>query len=225
MRYASCCLVVVMFCAIGSRAGAQVSSQEQNLLAGNTGDVAGLLGAASAPADSARPSSPASSSDPQQAGVQGVFANYNWQAYLGYSFVRFYAAPGITANRNGFNYSMQYFYKAGWFGGDGEFAATFGSYNNYSSKFLMGMGGPRARWSAPRGIELWAHGLVGETHFSPRFAYGSQGAFGYEIGGGIDIDAHHRRLAYRVQADMVGTLFYNTRQYSPKISAGLVYKF
>jgi len=203
----------------------RVSAQHQNLLTDNTEGVASLVETAAAAPDAARSSDPASSSDPQQSGVQGVFPNYDWQAYLGYTFVRFYAAPGITANRNGFNYSMQYFYKAGWFGGDGEFAATFGSFNNYSSKFLMGMGGPRVRWSGPRGVELWAHGLVGQTHFSPRFPYGNQDAFGYEIGGGVDIDTHHRRLAYRFQADMVGTLFYNTYQYSPKISAGLVYKF
>ena len=223
MRYLNCCLGVVMFCAVAVSVNAQASTQGQDLLTDYVGG-AGLVGPTNV-ADAAGTLGPVPSADPQQPDVKGVFQKYNLQAYLGYTFVRFYAAPSVTANRNGFNYSMQYFYKGGWFGGDGELAVTFGSLNGFSSKFLMGMGGPRVRWSGPRGIELWAHGLGGTSHFSPRTAYGNQDAFGYEAGGGIDIDAHHRRLAYRAAVDMVATHFYNTYQYSPKISAGLVYKF
>ena len=52
-----------------------------------------------------------------------------------------------------------------------------------------------------------------------------QAAFAYEAGGGIDINAHHQKWAYRFAGDMVGTRFFSTNRFSPKISAGIVYKF
>jgi hypothetical protein len=50
-------------------------------------------------------------------------------------------------------------------------------------------------------------------------------AFSLELGGGVDLMPRHRRLGYRLQADMVATRFFGTYQYSPKISAGIVFKF
>jgi hypothetical protein len=161
----------------------------------------------------------------QQSDVVKVLPSYNWQVFGGYTFIRFHASPIIVASRNGFSYSVQYFYKKGWFGGDGEFVAAFGSVSGFSSHFLTGMGGARVRWLASGGVELWGHGLAGTSHFSPRTPYGNQDAFGYEVGGGVDITAHHRHFAYRVQGDMVGTRFYSANQYSPRISTGVVLKF
>ena len=161
--------------------------------------------------------------DPPQ-GVYGVREVFDWQAYLGYTYVRFYEVPGTTQNKNGFNYSMVYFFKK-WIGADGEFVSTFGSQTGTSSHLLLGMGGGRFRWSAPRDIELWAHGLAGASDFTPQTPYGGQTSLGYEVGAGIDINAHHRRLAYRVSVDMVGTRYFGTYQYSPKASAGVVFKF
>jgi hypothetical protein len=81
------------------------------------------------------------------------------------------------------------------------------------------------RWSAPRGLELWAHGLVGASHYTPQTAYGNQGAFAYEVGGGLDVTGHHRRFAYRFEANMIGTKYFNTYQVSPMGAAGVVFKF
>jgi hypothetical protein len=160
---------------------------------------------------------------PQQ-DVQGVFQNFNWQAYLGYSYVRFWETPGIQVNTNGVNFGVVYYFKD-WIGADGEFVGTFGSQYGDTAKFLLGMGGGRLRWSAPRGLELWAHGLVGGSHYLPQTANGGQGALAYEFGGGVDINAGRRRWAYRFSADVVGTRYFNTYQYSPKFSAGIVFKF
>jgi hypothetical protein len=169
---------------------------------------------------SSMPSEPAAL--PQ--GVYGVFQNFNWQAYMGYTFVRFTELPGAALNENGFNYSIVYYFK-NWVGADGEFVATFGSQSGSASRFLVGAGGPRFRLSSSRGVEFWAHALVGASHFTPQTAYGKETALGYEVGGGIDISAHHRRWAYRVEADAVGTQFFSTYQISPKLSAGVVFKF
>ena len=158
-------------------------------------------------------------------GVQGVFPGYNWQAYIGYTYVRFFEVPNTTVNSNGFNCSMTYFHNGGWFGGDGEFVAAFGSQSNRTSALLLGMGGARVRWSESRRLNLWAHALAGGSHLTPRTPYGSEAALGYELGGGVDLNTHYERLAYRIQADAVGTRYFGTYQFSPKISVGVVYKF
>jgi hypothetical protein len=160
---------------------------------------------------------------PQQ-DVQGVFQSFKWQAYLGYTYVRFYQTPGVTLNTNGLNFGIVYYLKD-WIGADGEIVATFGSQYGDTAKFLLGMGGARFRWSAPRGLELWAHGLLGGSHYLPQTAFGGETALAYELGAGVDVNAGHRRWAYRFEADVVGTRYFNTYQYSPKISAGVVFKF
>lgn len=164
----------------------------------------------------------AAPADPQ--GVQSVFVNYNWQAYFGYTFFRFYEVPGRQVNTNGFNYSMVYYLK-NWVGLDGEFAATKTSQSGINGWFLFGGGGPRFRWSGPRGIELWGHVLFGYSHFTPQTPFGKQGAFAFEAGGGGDVNIFRTRWALRVGADMVGSHYFGTYQYSPKAFAGVVYKF
>jgi len=158
-------------------------------------------------------------------GVYGVFQNYDWQVYAGYTFLRFYELPNLTQNMNGFNLAMAYYPRGGWIAADGELVGAFGSQAGVTSKFVLGMGGVRFRWSAPRAVELWVHGLAGGSHLTPQTPYGSQSAFGYEVGGGMDLKGRHHRMAYRLQAGMVGTRYFGTYQYSPKISAGIVYKF
>ncbi len=166
------------------------------------------------------PSEPAM---PQE--VQGVFPNFNWEAYAGYTYVRFYAYPGTTVNRNGFDLSVAYYFHGGWLGAEGALTATFGSLSGQTSDLVVGAGGPKVRWSGPRGVNLWAHGLMGGTNFTPKTPYGNEGALAYEAGAGVDINSRHQRLAYRVEGDIVGARLFGTSQYSPKISVGVVYKF
>jgi hypothetical protein len=158
---------------------------------------------------------------PQQ--VQSVYETYNWQAYIGYEYLRYYQVPAVTLNTNGFTYSMVYYIK-NWVGADGEFDATHLNEFNTGGWLLLGMGGARFRWSAPRGLELWAHVLGGYSHFTPQTAFGNEHAPAYEAGGGVDI-RFRPRFAWRAEADMVGTHYFNTYQYSPKVTLGLVIKF
>lgn len=170
------------------------------------------------------PAAPSSEPAAPPQGVEGVFQTYTWDAYIGYSFVRFYEVPGTVLNRSGFEYSMTYFLKD-WIGAEGEFSFGHGSLNGQGSRFVTGMGGVHARWTAPRGLELWAHGLAGGAEISPRTPYGNQTAFAGEVGGGVDISSGHRRLAYRVAVDMVASRFFSTYQVSPKATAGIVFRF
>ncbi|HUO33624.1 MAG TPA: hypothetical protein VMU43_01405 [Candidatus Acidoferrum sp.] len=176
-------------------------------------DTLGLSMPAPAPSPAAAPSA-----------AQGVFQTFPLEIYVGYMFYRFYELPPVTPNLNGFNFSAQY-YLNDWFGLDGEFAAGFNSGSTGTGHACFGGGGPRFRWSAGNGIEIWGHGMVGGSCINTETQYGAGETLAYQVGGGIDIDAHHHRFAYRIAADMVGTTFFNTRQYSPKISAGIVFKF
>jgi hypothetical protein len=166
--------------------------------------------------------SEATPADPQY--VQGVFVNYKWQAYVGYTYFHFDATHGISRSQNGVNFSIAYFFN-NWFGVEGEMMATHDSPNNQSSWFVFGGGGPRFRWLAPKGIEVFAHGLVGYSHLTPQTPFGKQEAFAYELGGGADFPTPFRRLALRVGADMVGSRYYNGNQFNPRAYGGIVFKF
>ena len=172
--------------------------------------------------------SPASSAaaEPEPQYVQSVHQQYAWQAYVGYTFFRFYESshPTVHENTNGANWSIVYYWKD-WLGIDGEMSATHGDQGGQSSWFLFGGGGPRFRWSGPRGLELWGHALLGGSHFTPQTPFGKQEAFAYEVGGGVDINTPKNRFALRFGADMIGSHYFSTYQYSPKVSAGLVFKF
>lgn len=158
-------------------------------------------------------------------GVYGVMQNYNFQIYGGYTYLRFYELPGITGNLDGFNASLVYYPHGGHFGLDGEYFIGFAPQNGVSTWLEGGMGGGRFRLAGPRGIEIWAHALAGGAHFTPKTPYGTENALAFEGGGGIDLTPNRRRVAFRIQADVLGTYFFSTYQYSPKISAGVVYKF
>lgn len=171
----------------------------------------------------AAPEPIAAPAEPQ--GVYGVIQNFNFQVYGGFTYIRFYELPGITGNLDGFNVSVVYYPHAGHWGLDGEFTAAFAPQSGVTTTLDAGMGGGRFRVSGLRGVEVWAHALAGGAHFTPRTPYGSEGAFAFEAGGGIDLTPRNRRIAYRVQADVLGTYFFGTYQYNPKISLGIAYKF
>jgi hypothetical protein len=169
-------------------------------------------------------SAPAPTAEPDPQYVQGVFVNYNWQAYLGYTYTHFSAQGGISRNQNGFNWGIVRYFNS-WFGVEGEMFATHDSPNNESSWFLFGGGGPRFRWEARRGIEVFAHALVGYSHLTPQTAFGNQEAFGYELGGGADFPTPWRRIDLRAGADMIGTRYFSNNQFNPKVYGGVVFKF
>ncbi|MGH9745571.1 MAG: hypothetical protein ACRD59_05600 [Candidatus Acidiferrales bacterium] len=164
--------------------------------------------------------------DPEPQSVFSVHQNYSWQAYVGYTFFRFYESshPTIRENQNGVNWSIVYYWKD-WLGFEGEMAATYGTQGGQDSWFLFGGGGPRFRWSGPRGLELWGHVLFGGSHFTPQTPFGKQEAFAYEAGGGVDVHSPFQRIAFRVGADMVASRYFSTYQYSPKVFTGIVFKF
>jgi hypothetical protein len=160
-----------------------------------------------------------------QGPVLSVRPSYYWQLYAGYTLFHFYEVPTLQNLENGFDVAMTYFPKNGWIGAEGDLMATFGSQAGCISKFTFASGGARFRWAGPQRTQWWLHGLVGGAHFFPQTSYGGQNALGYEMGGGVDISGQNQRIAYRFEADAVGTRFFNTYQFSPKFSAGIVFRF
>jgi hypothetical protein len=206
-------------------ASAQVNPESSFLVNSQLPALAAAVPAANsaelARAPEAAPTPPSTDRQP----VYGVLQDFNFQVYGGFTYLRFYELPGITGNLDGFNVSLVYYPHAGHFGVDGEFVAGFAPQNGAGTTLDAGMGGGRFRLSGPRSIEVWGHALAGASHFTPKTPYGGETAFAFEAGGGVDLTPSHRRLAYRAQADMLGTYFFSTYQYNLKLSVGLVYKF
>ncbi|HEY4878864.1 MAG TPA: hypothetical protein VIH97_07065 [Candidatus Acidoferrales bacterium] len=161
---------------------------------------------------------------PEPQMVQGVFEKYNYDVYGGYTFFRLYEVPGVESNMNGVNGSFVYWYRDR-IGPDGEIFATYGSQPGQNSWLVFYGIGPRVRWIKPKGIDLWVHALAGGVYMTPQTPYGGQSAFAGVLGGGVDLNGHHRHMAIRIAVDGVATHFFGTFQFSPKLSAGIVYKF
>jgi hypothetical protein len=215
-----------IFLILAFTAGAQVNSGP-SLLLGSPMPALELATPtpAAAPVPGADPLALGAPPEPEPQGVYGVIQNYNWQAYIGFTHFVFYELPGVTGNLNGFNMSLAYYPHGGHFAGDGEFAAAFAPNSAVNTRIEMGLGGVRYRIELSQEVEIWAHGMVGGAKFLPQTPFGSEGAFAFAAGGGVDFSPHHKRLGFRLQGDMVGTRFFGTHQYNPKVSVGVVYKF
>jgi hypothetical protein len=162
--------------------------------------------------------------EPPPQGVQGVFEKYSYDVYVGYTFFRFYEVPGLRSNMNGVNGSAVYWYRD-WVGADGEVFAVYGSQPGQNSWLAFFGVGPRFRYVGPKGIDVWAHALIGGMFITPETPYGGQGAIAGVVGAGVDLNGHHRHMALRLAVDGVASHFFQTYQVSPKVSAGIVYKF
>jgi hypothetical protein len=227
MKYISVLLGSLLFVALN--AGAQANFGDSVTLAAPE-----FMTYAVTPATPAAPASPVANSPaifaapalpaamPQE--VQGVFNKYSWDLYAGYTFFRFYEVPGIISNMNGGNVSAVYWYRD-WLGADAELMATYGSQPGQNSWLVFGGLGPRLRYVGPKGIDIWAHALIGGIFIDPQTPYGGTSAFAGLVGAGVDLNGHHRHMALRVAIDGIASHFFDTYQISPKASVGIVYKF
>lgn len=229
MRHAAMLLGAVLLFASG--AGAQTSATSLPPLSGSA-TVASASGpqhfAMSSPEPAAEPFGFGRKYLPGVGGNQpiyGIMPDYNWQVYGGFTYTRFYEAPGTVSNLAGFDFAVAYYPHIRWIAGEGDISATFGSQSGQSSDLVTAMGGLKLRWPAASGTNFWVHGLAGTAYLSPKTVYGGQHAFSEEFGAGADLAPRRSRVSYRVEADIVGTFFFGTYQYSPKVTAGLVYRF
>lgn len=227
------CLVACAALLAAGSANAQMSSPPLAIPPTAVAAVAAVSSTSAVSSSSSRARSPvagvSSDSDsfcqiPDEIGPVGVFDPFTLQAYVGYSYTQVRGFAGLQQGRSGFEGSISYFCKS-WLGVEGTLSASVGTQMNERSILDFAGAGPRFRWAGPRALEFWAHALVGPAHYTPKFANSSGWAFGYETGIGVDALAHHRRVAYRLGLDMVGTHFFDETQLSPKVTVGVVWKF
>jgi len=146
-----------------------------------------------------------------------------WQLAVSYEYFRA-DVSGTTLNLNGFNTSVTRFVGP-WLGLEADVGAAWGSVpNGPTAKFLWYGGGPHIAFRRNAKIEPWVHGLFGGAHLFPQTALGSPNAFGYVAGGGVDIK-FSPRVFWRVQADFVGTHFFNQWQNNEQVKSGVVFTF
>jgi hypothetical protein len=141
------------------------------------------------------------------------------QIGVGYTFISLNEVPNTTLNSNGLDATAVYY--KDWYGVEGDFTGAFASQAGKSSQLYFGGGGLRLRLPNTYSFEPWVHGVLGYTHLSPQSSFGSDQAFGYKVGGGVDINPHRSRIGYRVSADLFGSHFFRTYQLSPEVSVGI----
>lgn len=217
-------LLLGLVCSVTSGAWAQLNQTNPTLTAYSSSFE---LAPAFPSPNASLPAAPVPNLSPAPAepqGVYGIYERYSYQAYAGFTFLRFYEVPGTRVNSAGVNGSIVYLYRD-WIAADGEVSATFGSQAGKTASFIFFGGGPRLRKVGVGRLDIWAHALIGYAHYLPSTPYGGEGALAGEFGGGVDFNPHHGRFSYRLQADAVGTRFFSTYQTSPKVSVGLVYQF
>jgi hypothetical protein len=159
-------------------------------------------------------------------GIQGVHPDVSSPIQIGvdYSFASFNEAstPKTVLNSNGVTGSVVYY--GDWvLGAEAQVSDLFSSSNGKNTQLLFAGGGVRFRWPTTRALQPWGHVLLGGAYLTPQPSFGSNAAFGYKLGGGIDYNPHHSRVAFRVSVDMLGSRFFQTYQLSPEVSAGVIF--
>ena len=146
-----------------------------------------------------------------------------WQFALAYQLVRFNNSF-TTSNLHGFSVSLTR-YGSGWLGVEAELAPAFGSTpDGQRAKFLWYGGGPHLAYRGNAKFEPWVHGLFGGANSYPQTSRGGVHAWGYALGGGVDLKLRSR-LFWRIQGDYLGTRFFGLTQNSLQFKTGFVLSF
>jgi hypothetical protein len=163
------------------------------------------------------------------------------QFSVGYQY-QHYQYLGRTFHNNGYNAGVD-IYLFDWLTGAvgrltvaAEATGAFGFGGNLNvgkpvtsltAKSLFVGGGPHVAIQSDSRFEPWAHVLPGLQHY--RFtqfnsSFGSNNAFGFMAGGGLDVKIA-RRIYWRVQADYIFTHFAQHPQNSYSIGTGFVLNY
>jgi opacity protein-like surface antigen len=155
----------------------------------------------------------------------------HWQLAAGYQFNSIKLGSS-RFNTNGFNTSIVRFFGNS-FGLEGQVGAGFGntgtstSPSNLTAKSVFVGGGPRLAYRGESRLQPWVHAVFGLEHF--RFTQtagqlGSNNAFAYTLGGGVDFGLN-RFVALRAEGDYLGTRFFSANQSNYQVIGGLVFNF
>jgi opacity protein-like surface antigen len=184
-----------------------------------------LTAAADDLAVNANPSVP---SDPPSVPAQGAPVDYTkWELGVGFQY-QHYKAFGLSFPNYGFNTDITRAVNR-WGALEGMVALGFGHGGgtlNPEAKSLFVGGGPRVTVRSRSKLEPWFHLLVGLDHFrfTQAATYGSNNGLAFLGGGGVDYK-FRPRLAFRVEADYLGTRYQSASQANYSVGGGIVFNF
>jgi hypothetical protein len=155
-----------------------------------------------------------------------------WQLAVGYQYNRDNLL-GSPFNTHGVNFSLTRFFGR-WLGVEAQAGVGFLGNTGQTSvppnldvKSVFAGAGPKLALRNHSRFEPWVHVLVGIEHY--RFSQtagvlGSNNALAGPAGGGVDVYLTPH-IAFRGEADALGSRFFSTNQRSFQIVGGLVYNF
>jgi Outer membrane protein beta-barrel domain len=145
----------------------------------------------------------------------------------GYQFTHVALGHDINGfNLNGWNASLSG-YLSRYFGVSADFSGNYGSPFGVSNKTYTYLIGPVARFSNRSKMTPFGHVLFGGAHLnaSSLGIGGSDNAFSWAIGGGVDVYENSRFSVRLAQADWLRTQFADSTQSNFRCSGGVVLKF
>jgi opacity protein-like surface antigen len=157
-----------------------------------------------------------------------------WQLGAGFQYQHF-GVFGLSFHNLGYNAEVTR-YLNDWLGIEAAAVMGFGHTNTLptiprslvAKSFFVGAG-PHIVVSNKSRIEPWAHVLVGLEHFrftqtNNTLGLGSNSAFGFQAGGGVDFKLAGR-VNWRIQGDYVGSRFSSAFQNNYSFGSGIVFNF
>jgi hypothetical protein len=150
---------------------------------------------------------------------------YPWQVGANFTYQRFDIGGG-NSNLYGIHSTVTRWIGDSWFGIEGTVAASFGDLNPLRREQVVFYGGGAHVGKRTGRFQPWAHFLVGGAHdrFTQAIGPASFNNLGIMGGGGLDIQ-WRSHIAFRVQADYLGTRFGSVWQKSVTTGAGILFDF
>jgi len=165
--------------------------------------------------------------DPAPAGAGKMSSNsgYPWQVGANFTYARFDIGKG-NSNLYGVHTTVTRWLGDSWFGLEGTASATFGRVTPLNREQVVFYGGGAHVGKRTGTFQPWAHFLAGGAHdrFNQGVGPAAFNTFGIMAGGGVDIQ-WRSHIAWRVQADYLGTRFGSVWQKSVTTGVGILFDF
>ena len=170
----------------------------------------------------------ATNADPAPAAASNKYSSevgYPWQVGANFTYQRFDIGGG-NSNLYGIHTSVTRWLGDSMFGIEGTATASFGNLNPLRKEQVVFYGGGAHVGKRSGRFQPWGHILVGGAHdrFSQAVGPASFNALAIMGGGGVDIQ-WRSHIAWRVQADYLGTRFGSVWQNSITTGVGILFDF
>jgi hypothetical protein len=170
----------------------------------------------------------ATDADPASAAASHKFSSdsgYPWQVGANFTYQRFDIGGG-NSNLYGIHSTVTRWIGDSWFGIEGTASASFGDLNPLRKEQVVFYGGGAHVGKRTGRFQPWAHFLAGGAHdrFTQADNPASFNALAIMGGGGLDIQ-WRPHIAFRVQADYLGTRFGSVWQKSVTTGVGILFDF